>query len=92
MDIGLEGENGLKLTQKIKSGYKGKAVGILSGYDLSEYREAAVQCGVNFFIGKDSDSMSDYISKIVECFHGAKDGGRRMPGCLWLLQDEKSFD
>jgi DNA-binding NarL/FixJ family response regulator len=54
MDLHLPGENGLQLTQKIKSSYPGTKVIILTGHDILEYREAATRCGANGFITKDS--------------------------------------
>jgi two-component system, response regulator YesN len=54
MDLQLPGENGLQLTQKIKTSYPGAKVIILTGHDIPEYREAAARCGANAFISKDS--------------------------------------
>jgi DNA-binding NarL/FixJ family response regulator len=82
MDIGLQGQNGLVLTQKIKSDNQDDAVVMLSGYDSDEYRKAALQSGANGFIGKDSADLMTQISTVVSCFHGAKEAGRSKPGCL----------
>jgi DNA-binding NarL/FixJ family response regulator len=54
MDIRLPGENGLQLTQKIKTRYPDTKVVIMTSYDSPEYREAAVRCGANHFISKNS--------------------------------------
>lgn len=82
MDISLPGQNGLKLTKKIKSDNQGPAVVILSSYDLDEYRKNLSQFGANGFIGKVSADAAAQISTVVSCFHGAKETGRSKPGCL----------
>ena len=82
MDIGLPGQNGLLLTQKIKSDNQDNVVVMLSGYDSDAYRKAALQSGANGFIGKESVDLMAQISTVVSCFHGAKEAGRSKPGCL----------
>jgi DNA-binding NarL/FixJ family response regulator len=54
MDIRLPGENGLKLTRKIKDLYPKMVVIIFTSYDLPEYREAAFENGAEFFLSKSS--------------------------------------
>jgi DNA-binding NarL/FixJ family response regulator len=54
MDIRLPGENGLRLTQKIKTLHPETIVIILTSYDLPEYREAAKRAKANYFITKGS--------------------------------------
>jgi len=54
MDIRLPGENGLRLTQKIKALHPDTIVIILTSYDLLEYREAAKRAKANHFITKGS--------------------------------------
>jgi DNA-binding NarL/FixJ family response regulator len=54
MDIRLPGENGLKLTQKIKALYPETIVIVVTSYDLPEYREAAKRAKANHFITKGS--------------------------------------
>jgi DNA-binding NarL/FixJ family response regulator len=41
MDIGLPDENGLRLTQRIKTEHPGIRVAIVTVHDLPEYRQAA---------------------------------------------------
>ena len=53
MDIRLPGENGLQLTQKVKTQYPNITVIILTGYDSPEYREASSQYA-DYFFSKDS--------------------------------------
>ena len=54
MDIRLPGENGLQLTRKIKAQYPNITIIILTSYDSSEYRDAAIRSGGNAYIPKDS--------------------------------------
>jgi DNA-binding NarL/FixJ family response regulator len=82
MDISLPGQNGIMLTKEIKTLNQDIAVVMLSGYDLDDYRKAAVHSGANAFIGKDSEELAAQISTVVSCFHGAKEAGRSKPGCL----------
>ncbi len=53
MDIRLPGWNGLQLTQKIRTDFPEIHVAILTGYDLPEYRQAAVQYGAEGFFVKE---------------------------------------
>lgn len=52
MDIKLPGENGLQITKKVKTNYPEIIIIILTYYDLPEHREAAFQCGANYFLSK----------------------------------------
>jgi len=54
MDIRLPGMNGLQLTQRIKKEFPKIPIAILTGYDLPEYRQAAVQYGADGFFVKES--------------------------------------
>ena len=54
MDIKLPGENGLKLTKKIKAAHPNITIFILTSYDIPEYRDAAFQYGADGFLGKGS--------------------------------------
>jgi DNA-binding NarL/FixJ family response regulator len=83
MDIRLPGENGLDLARKIKADYKKATIAILTSYDLVEYREAAVRCGADCFIAKDSMKW-DQISTFVGCLQRAKDTRGLKPSCVRL--------
>jgi len=63
MDIRLPGENGLELTKKIKMNHPEITVVILSGYDLPEYRQAALQSKADHFVSKDSKT-SDFVALV----------------------------
>jgi DNA-binding NarL/FixJ family response regulator len=65
MDISLPGENGLKLTEKIKKDHPEILVIILTGYDLPEYREAATRSKADYFLSKSATTM-DQLSGLVK--------------------------
>jgi YesN/AraC family two-component response regulator len=54
IDIRLPGMNGLQLTQKIKRDFPNIHIAIVSGYDVPEYRQAALQYGAEHFFVKES--------------------------------------
>jgi len=69
MDIGLPGENGLQLTQRIKTSYPDTKVIILTSHDTLEYREAAIRCGANCFITKGSlnwEQLETLVKSLVK--------------------------
>jgi len=66
MDIELPGENGLELTQKLKSTYPEIIIIILTNYDLSEYWDAARRYGASHFISKGSLSTVNEILVLVK--------------------------
>lgn len=59
MDIQLPGENGLGLTEKIKSRYPEIVVIIHTNYDLPEYQEAARDAGADHFLAKQNTTIED---------------------------------
>jgi DNA-binding NarL/FixJ family response regulator len=63
MDIELPGENGLKVTQKIRKLYPDITVIILTGYDWPEYREAAHQY-TEYFLSKGLSSRKEILSLV----------------------------
>jgi len=65
MDIYLPGENCLLLTQKIKKDHPEIIIGILTSYDLREYRKLAFKCGVNYFIAKGSWKEIETLVKSI---------------------------
>jgi DNA-binding NarL/FixJ family response regulator len=67
MDIRLPGVNGLQLTQRIKKDFPDINIGILTDYDLPEYRQAAVQYGADRFYVKNSfkwDELEGFVQSI----------------------------
>jgi DNA-binding NarL/FixJ family response regulator len=65
VDIHLPGQNGLQLSKILRSRYEKAVIVILTNHDGPEYRQAATQCGANFFISKGGSSV-DEILKVVE--------------------------
>lgn len=70
MDIRLPGENGLKLTKKIKKQYPRVFIAMNTNYDSQEYREAAHLAGADCFFSKRTDSINDIISFIESIYYG----------------------
>ena len=69
MDIRLPDENGLHLTERIKTSHPDTKVIILTGYDSVEYREAAIRCRANGYIAKDSlnpGQLETLIKSLIE--------------------------
>jgi len=62
MDIKLPDENGLELTNRVKTKYPQIIVVMLTNYDLPEYREAARQIGANYFIIKGSTTNEEIVT------------------------------
>jgi YesN/AraC family two-component response regulator len=73
MDIRLPGMNGLQLTQKIKREFPDIRIAILTGYELPEYRQAAVQYGADGFFVKESLSW-DEVKSFVESIEKTRSG------------------
>ncbi len=53
IDIRLPGMNGLQLTQKLKREFPNIRIAIVTGYDIPEYRQAALQYGADGFFAKE---------------------------------------
>ncbi len=65
MDIRLPGMNGLQLTQRIKKDFPKIPIVIVTGYDLPEYRKAALQYGADGFLVKESLEWEE-VSALVK--------------------------
>ncbi len=83
MDIGLPGQSGLEVAKRITADHPDTTITILTGYDLPEYREAAIRCGASCFIGKDSFKWEE-IFTLIRCFQKAKLNGRK-PNCIQFV-------
>ncbi len=70
IDIRLPGMNGLQLTQKIKKDFPNVRIAIVTGYDLPEYRQAALQSGADGIFVKESlkwDEIEALVKSIDDC-------------------------
>ena len=65
MDIGLPGESGLEVTKRIKKDFPGIIIVILTSYDSPAHREAAFQCGANYFFAKGSWEEIEVLIKRI---------------------------
>jgi DNA-binding NarL/FixJ family response regulator len=79
IDIRLPGENGLELTKKIKMTYPDIIVVIQTGYDLPEYRQAALQSKADHFVTKDSPAQS-FLALVESLFTSPKHDGNNLIG------------
>ena len=61
VDIHLPGQNGLQLSKTLRSKYKNAVIVILTNHDGPEYRQAANQCGADFFFSKGVSSVDDIL-------------------------------
>jgi DNA-binding NarL/FixJ family response regulator len=69
MDIRMPGKNGLVLTGEIKQRNKDIVIIVLTNLDTSEYREAAMAKGADFFLSKESSSAEE-IQELVATIIG----------------------
>ena len=67
MDMRLPGKNGLQLTQEIKEAYPKIAIALLTGYDIPEYREAALQKGADWYFVKESLNWQE-VETLINSF------------------------
>jgi DNA-binding NarL/FixJ family response regulator len=61
IDIHLPGKNGLQLSKTLRSQYKNAVIVILTNHDGPEYRQAANQCGADFFVSKGGSSVEEIL-------------------------------
>jgi DNA-binding NarL/FixJ family response regulator len=64
VDIKLPGENGFKLTRKIKHLYPEILVVVCTTFDSNEYRQAAYKVGADYFISKSSMELKKILEII----------------------------
>jgi len=77
MDIKLPGENGLAVTKKVKTKYPGIIVVILTYFDSPEHRQAADQCGADYFLPK--GTSTEEVVEIVQSILSDKGDGSYEP-------------
>ncbi len=64
VDIRLPGENGLKLTRKVKQHFPWIRVVIVTSYDLPEYRDAASDYGADHFVTKGASCWAELTAAV----------------------------
>ena len=64
VDIQLPGLNGLQLSKILRSKCEKAVIVVLTNHDTPEYRQAATQCGANFFISKDGSSVDEILDVV----------------------------
>jgi two-component system nitrogen regulation response regulator GlnG len=65
MDLRLPGASGLELTKVVKETNASTVVIVLTHMDSLEYREAALRCGADFFLSKET-ARPEGILTLVE--------------------------
>lgn len=68
IDISLPGENGLKLTQKIRTIHPDMKIIIYTNHNLPEYRDAAFEFGADHFMSKKDKNPKDLAFAIESMF------------------------
>ena len=71
LDIHLPGLNGLELSKTLRSRDKSAVIVILTNHDGREYRQAAYQCGADFFISKGESAVDEILSVAETVVTGA---------------------
>ncbi len=66
VDLSLPGKNGLEVTKEIKARHPHTKVGIISIFDLPEYRTFALRYGADYFLDKASLSGTQLIALIED--------------------------
>lgn len=61
IDVKLCNENGLDLARIIRRSWFDTVIAVITSSNLPEYRQAAYDCGANYFIPKGSTSSSDIL-------------------------------
>jgi DNA-binding NarL/FixJ family response regulator len=64
MDVRLPGENGFRLTERIKAAYPGIFIIIITSYDSPEYRDAALESGADFFVSKTESNATEILERV----------------------------
>lgn len=71
VDIQLPGQNGLQLSKILRSRYEKAVIIVLTNHDGPEYRQAATQCGANFFISKGGATVDEILSVVQKVVGGS---------------------
>ncbi|MGA2733345.1 MAG: response regulator transcription factor [Syntrophobacteraceae bacterium] len=77
MDIHLPWKNGLELTREIKELHPNLVISIFTSYDFPEYRIAAKEYGVDYFLLKDALSGAEIAAMVRAVIEKRKESARR---------------
>jgi DNA-binding NarL/FixJ family response regulator len=69
MDIRLPGGNGLDLTRIIKTVHRDVVICVITGYDILEYREAALRNGADHFMVKGDSTETEIVGMVDALLH-----------------------
>jgi two-component system response regulator YesN len=64
MDIRLPGQSGISLTGQVKRLYPSTVIIMLTHADTSEYREAALESGADYFLSKEKTTSEDILDLV----------------------------
>ncbi len=66
LDIHLPGEDGLDIATKLTSLCPQVTLIIITGSDLPEYRQAALQAGATHFVSKGDETLADILTIVKD--------------------------
>ena len=78
MDIKLPGMNGLELTKRMKDADPAVPVIIITNHDAPEYRQAALECGADYFVSKAS-SLEEEIETALRSISAIESAALHSP-------------
>lgn len=77
VDIRLPGRNGLELTREIKDLHPNLVISIFTSDDFPEYRKAAKEYGVDYFLLKDALSGAEIAAMVRAVIEKRKESASR---------------
>ncbi len=78
MDLDLGGENGFSVIRKIRGLRPQVALALLTSFDLPEYKQAALQYQVDYFLTKGISTQDDILG-VVNSFRTRRGREGRLP-------------
>ncbi|MGA7877797.1 MAG: response regulator transcription factor [Desulfoferrobacter sp.] len=76
MDIGLPGENGLKIIKRIRTKKFPASIIVLTIHESPEYRDTGYSCGADCFLTKGNIRGGEIASLLQSIIREGKDGGQ----------------
>ena len=62
IDIDLAGDSGLELTRQVRKELRSSYIAVITSHDLPEFRQAAEECGANYFFSKTHSDVEEILS------------------------------